>query len=155
MLTTAFTSVLLCLSINIYHEARDQGYDGMAATAIVVMERANYEPEAVCDVVFKPKQFSWANRLTTAPTQAVRNEWAAKLMPKEINAYNAARDVAYQALTDQLDSEIVASVGSADHYFNPSKADPQWQHHMDYIVKVGDHAFYNSKSNTLQLASSN
>jgi len=135
------TEALLCLSLNIYHEARSEGYDGMAAVAIVTMNRAGGQEERICEEVFRPKQFSWANSLTTvSPQQRIKN--APRFAPKDKAAWAAAKVVAHQALTGQLSSHIRARVSKADHYYNPDKANPRWKDSMHRISRIGDHVFF-------------
>lgn len=140
----SFTVILTCLMLNIYHESRGEGYDGMAATAIITMKRADHNPEKVCDAVFHPYWFSWTNNLTQAPDQEVRNYWARRLMPEQGPTWEAARVVALQALDGKLDSEIVATVGESDHYYNPKAADPFWKDAYPYVGSVMNHNYHAS-----------
>jgi len=135
---------LLCLALNIYHEGRSQGYDGMAAVAVVTMNRAKQDPDQICTEVFRPKQFSWANSLTTVSSK-VRQKRAKRFLPKDKNAWAAAKVVAKQALEGRLDSMIYDEIGKSDHYFNPNKANPYWQHDMKKVATIGEHVFYDSK----------
>ena len=135
---------LLCLALNIYHEGRSQGYDGMAAVAVVTMNRAKQDPNQICAEVFRPKQFSWANSLTTVSAK-LRKKRAKRFLPKDKKAWAAAKVVAKQALDGKLDSFIYAEIGTADHYFNPDKANPSWQHSMREVATIRNHVFYDSR----------
>ena len=48
-----FETALLCLALNVYHEARDQPVYGMQAVAEVVLNRVHDRrfPDTVCEVV--------------------------------------------------------------------------------------------------------
>lgn len=140
------STALLCLAFNIFHEQRSMGYDGMASIAVATMNRAGWDEDKVCDVVFAPKQYSWTNNLLSSRTKAERKQWAQRLMPKqeELSVWEAAKVVAYQALNDMLDSEVVDTIGSADHYYNPKKASPSWASSMTHVVDYKQHRFLDS-----------
>ena len=52
---------LVCLALNVYHEARDQPFIGQVAVAQVVMNRVKDEryPDDVCGVVKQGLTYSW------------------------------------------------------------------------------------------------
>ena len=61
-------TALVCLALNIYHEARGEGMMGKYAVAHVVMNRVEHErfPDTVCDVITQRRnnrlhqcQLSW------------------------------------------------------------------------------------------------
>ena len=60
------TSIILCLAINLYHEARGTDLQELYAISNVVMNRVNSEkyPDDVCSVITEPYQFSWTNGLS-------------------------------------------------------------------------------------------
>jgi spore germination cell wall hydrolase CwlJ-like protein len=50
-----------CLALNMYHEARGSTQDDMIAVSNVVLNRAKHTSTTPCNVIFKPKQFSWTS----------------------------------------------------------------------------------------------
>ena len=50
-----FAEALVCLALNVYHEARDQPFIGQVAVAQVVMNRVYDDryPDDVCEVVMQ------------------------------------------------------------------------------------------------------
>jgi len=56
-----FAEALVCLALNVYHEARDQPFIGQVAVAQVVMNRVRDDryPDSVCDVVKQGPTYSW------------------------------------------------------------------------------------------------
>ena len=56
-----FAEALVCLALNVYHEARDQPFIGQVAVAQVVMNRVRDDryPDDVCDVVMQGPTYSW------------------------------------------------------------------------------------------------
>ena len=58
-----FEAALVCLALNIYHEARDQPFIGQVAVAQVVMNRVDDPryPDTVCEVVEQGPTYSWTD----------------------------------------------------------------------------------------------
>ena len=121
-----------CMSENIYHEARDQGYDGQIMVAQVVMNRAKLKNRSICQVVHQPMQFSW-----TISGKAKFNFGS----PTETQAFNDAVAIAIEVMTDKHEN----LVGKADHYYNPDKEQPTWPAVMTLQGKWKDHIFYVSE----------
>ena len=57
-------SAVLCLALNIYHEARSEMIPGQYAVAQVTMNRAG-EKSNVCKTVVAKHQFSWTTKMLT------------------------------------------------------------------------------------------
>lgn len=117
---------LMCLSMNIYWEARDQSLAGQVAVAQVTMNRV-YSPEYpdnVCGVVHQLNQFSW--------------QWDGNSdVPKEEQSWARAQMVAVG---------VMAGSGHVDlqgvlHY-HAVYVQPYWIKNMQLVAKIGDHIFY-------------
>ena len=70
----AINVAVVCLALNVYHEAKNQDIDGMYAVADVVMNRVEDHryPNTVCGVVKQgPTRESWKTRETPDPNDAV------------------------------------------------------------------------------------
>ena len=137
------TGAVMCLALNIYHEARSQSLVEQLAVSFVVMNRVDSEkyPDTVCDVVYQAKfhksnpnlpirnacQFSWfCNGIKDEPTQ--QKAWE--------DAQYVARRVIYK--------EIPNFMEGADHY-HATYVFPNWGiNNADKVVaKIGAHVFYN------------
>lgn len=129
----------LCISANVYHEARQDGVEGMTMVAHVTMNRANHDPKNACDQIFKHKQFSWTNRLLAASTLSDKLTIAKRLIPKEKESWDLAYQIGIDAVQGRLDHQVVEQVGSADHYYAPDKANPSWAKTMRHIAYIGNH----------------
>jgi len=123
--------VLMCLSMNVYWEARDQSIAGQVAVAQVTMNRVaspDY-PNDVCGVVYQHKQFSWF--------------WDGKSdVPQEEEAWKRAQMVAGGVLAgsghrDLMDVEITN--------YHAVYVMPYWADTMQLIATIGDHKFYNKE----------
>lgn len=120
------TVALLCLALNIYHEARGEPFAGQVAVAQVAMRRAGYKAERVCEVVVAPKQFSW----TGSP----------KKKPADRAAWGRAVLAAKKALLWAKGAGEDRSKG-ATHY-HASHVKPLWSRGMTPVAVIGGHYFY-------------
>jgi spore germination cell wall hydrolase CwlJ-like protein len=133
------TEALLCLSLTIFFEARDQTLEGQRAVAQVVMNRAGQDPARVCTEVFRPRQFSAFNALTGAE-QSVRDERVTRYMrviEREPRAWATAKRIAEKAINGQYQG----IVNGANHY-HTSRVAPRWNRGMEMVAQVGDHVFW-------------
>lgn len=127
---------IICLALNLYHEGRSQSIRGMQAIAAVTMKRANNDPKQVCPVVFKKKQFSWANSLTMTDPKT-RAKRAPHFMPTDTKSWEKAKRIATLAVNGKLYSPAKA----ATFYYNPKLAHPKWQNQMVIVAHIDDHIF--------------
>ena len=138
-------TALLCLALNVYHEARGEPIEGQKAVAQVTLNRAQYEKKNICPVVFKPYQFEWANRITTAKTRREREIAADKLLPDfDSEEWHTAKRIATMAISGRM-RDIV---GDADHFLNPKtvKRTPKFARVYEKVAVIGNHTFYRSNS---------
>lgn len=129
------------LALNMYHEARDQGFDGMLLVAEVTMNRVEHDkfPDTICSVVYQGRkdkngnmirhkcQFSWyCDGRSDKPKNKV--VWSATL----------------QLAKDILDGKIELLNSGATHYLNPEKVDrmPRWTQVYELVGMWDDHVFY-------------
>lgn len=117
---------LMCLSLNVYWEARNQPLAGQLAVAQVTMNRVHDPrwPDNVCDVVYDHKQFSWY--------------WDGKSdLPQEEKAWETAMLVASAAMSGSGHKELMG----VTHY-HAVYSQPYWKDYMTKVAVIGDHVFY-------------
>lgn len=126
-------AVLVCLALNVYHEARDQGPIGEMAVAHVVLNRveSNKFPNSICGVVSQGGyqrrnrcQFSWyCDGKSDKPFD--EKSWA------------RAQEVAKAALTDGSEDPTDGALYYHAHYVSP-----KWAKSFRLTATIGDHNFY-------------
>ena len=148
-----------CLVENMYFEARSDGYAGMYATSMVVMNRVMDEryPNTVCEVVKQgPVRESWKTR--DNPNIAnenrvfypIRNQcqfsWYCD--GKKDDMYNedsveVATEIAHIILTDFTKNGVIDITEGATHY-HATNVSPYWINGrgMMKVTQVGSHVFY-------------
>jgi len=116
---------LACLARNAFHEARDQGIEGMTAVAYVTIRRLETGRwGTLCEVVEAPSQFSWY--------------WDGKPdQPLDLDAYKDALHAAVQALTGR--GEDLSR--RATHYYAHGLTTPAWAASLTPTAIVGGHTF--------------
>ena len=133
-------TAMLCLALNIFYEARGESLKGQQAVAQVTMNRAEWDPDKVCSVVFRPYQFSWANPLTTVSREQ-RRKASARFQPwnEEPQAWELAKTIAWQALGGRLPDVV----GQSTH-FHTHQVSPRWSRspRKRYVTTIGGHKFY-------------
>ncbi len=116
-----------CMALTLYHEGRGEGIKGQLAIAAVIMNRVKSKsyPNAICEVVWQWKQFSWTH--TALKYHSVN----------DLKAWRQSLALAQSF----LDGETVTEVGNATHY-HASYVKPYWTAEGRLIAQVGNHFFY-------------
>jgi len=129
-------TALMCLALNIYHEARSEPVHGQYAVAQVTLRRAEFTRKRVCAEVFRPFQFSW----TVDKVRRLKRGWriAKSLEPAEWVAWTKAVKIAQSAL---LAKPIRDYSRGATHYHS-KRVKPRWAKHMKLVAVIGQHVFY-------------
>lgn len=124
-----FDFALMCLALNVYHEARGEPIEGQVAVALSTVNRAKKNNADLCDVVFSKGQYSWT--ITGARNKVV----LAAYLPKDKEAYSKALMVSKSALY------MEDFTGGATSYHSLS-VNPVWSKTMRYVGTWGNHRFY-------------
>lgn len=117
------------LALNMYHEARGEGPDGMQMIGEVTLnrvERPEY-PNTVCDVVYQRSQFSWVSKKKNHN-------------PSEDETWAEALAIAEGLLNGDIDRFD----NGATHFLNPDRLSkmPNWSSRLDKVGSIGNHVFY-------------
>lgn len=118
------SSALVCLALNIYHEARGEPHSGQLAVAMVTMNRAGWESANVCPVVLEQDQFSWTRTKLNQP-------------PREVQAWQHAKKIAKGV----IDGKHPDNTRGATH-FHAHWVSPPWSRTLERTVRIGGHIFY-------------
>ena len=135
-----FAEALVCIALNVYHEARDQPFIGQVAVAQVVMNRVYDDryPNTDCEVVKQGPTYSWTDGFP------VRNRcqfsWycdGKSDKPKDSTAWMDAMRIAHGVYYGNLDD----FVEGATHY-HATYVQPEWAESKTKVVQIADHIFY-------------
>jgi N-acetylmuramoyl-L-alanine amidase len=131
---------LICLALNVYHEAKNQSFMGPVAVAQVVMNRVKDEryPNTVCDVVKQAETYKYK------PTIPIKNKcqfsWycdGKSDKPEEPKAWRDAMHVANGVYNGHIGDFVEGATHYHAYYVNPS-----WAKVKKYVLRIDDHIFY-------------
>ena len=131
---------LICLALNVYHEAKNQSFMGQVAVAQVVMNRVKDEryPNTVCDVVKQAETYKYK------PTIPIKNKcqfsWycdGKSDKPEEPKAWRDAMHVANGVYNGHIGDFVEGATHYHAYYVNPS-----WAKVKKYVLRIDDHIFY-------------
>lgn len=126
-------TVLMCLAMNVYHEARSSSYEAQIAVASVVMNRVEDArfPDTVCEVVQEGGdarrhecQFSWFCD--------GMDDW-----PRDRVAWQEAHRVSVRVLLDLVEDPTDGAL-----YYHAPYVDPVWSGDMTETHRDDAHIFY-------------
>jgi spore germination cell wall hydrolase CwlJ-like protein len=125
-------AALSCLTSAVYYEAANQGPDGEAAVAQVVLNRVRSPifPKTVCGVVFEGSELKTGCQFTFTCDGSLARRPSAAL-------WRGARQFAERA----LNGYVQKSVGLATHYHTVWVV-PYWRSSVDKVGQIGAHIFY-------------
>ncbi|MEO1093072.1 MAG: cell wall hydrolase [Pseudomonadota bacterium] len=120
-----------CLAQNMWFEARGSSEQDQLAVAHVVLNRVadRRYPDAVCDVIWQPKQFSWTH---DGRSDAVRfANPADRRVWKELVSLSV----------DVVSGSTADPTGGATHY-HTRYVNPAWSKRLRKLVRIEDHIYY-------------
>lgn len=149
-----------CLTENMYHEARSDGYAGMYATTMVVMNRVNdwRYPDTICEVVKEgPIKESWKTAQHKQLLEEdrvfypVRNKcqfsWycdgRADTMHDEASLY-VAKEIAHLVLSNYYETDVIVDITEGATHYHATSVMPYWvgSRDMAKVTQIGSHIFY-------------
>lgn len=132
---------LNCLSMNIYHEARNDGIIGQRAIAWATMNRTKHEnyPDTICEVVYQ----AVLNDNGIPLRDQCQFSWYCDGKSDEVTdqaAWNLAQNIA-QEVFDKYGKETDPTNGSI--MYHAHYVDPYWAEAYEKQVRIDSHVFYN------------
>ena len=133
---------LMCLALNVYHEAKNQSLIGQIAVAQVVMNRVKDEryPDTVCEVVEQGPTYSWK------PDYPVRNRcqfsWYCDGKKDEPEYDSHAWFLAQDYARIVLSGKIVLDVTQGATHYHATYVRPSWAKTKKRTTRIDRHIFY-------------
>tara|TARA_B100000073_G_C23662637_1_gene545226 strand:- start:41 stop:478 length:438 start_codon:yes stop_codon:yes gene_type:complete len=132
---------LLCLALNVYHEAKNQSLIGQIAVAQVVLNRVHDHryPNTICEVVKQGETYSWK------PDYPVKFRcqftWYCDGKNDEPDRSSFAWEQALTVAHGVYYGNVMDMVQGATHY-HADYVQPSWASSKTYITRIDDHIFY-------------
>ena len=131
---TGFDLAVMCLALNVYHEAGNEPITGQYAVAFVTINRVKEINGDVCTEVFKDIQFSWTKHALDK-----RGVLFASYRPKKNNpAWTRAQLVAKTVLGSEVTDFTLGSKWYHADYIQK----PIWAYNLTKVAQYGHHIFY-------------
>ena len=144
---------VVCLSENIYFEARNQGTAGWMAVANVTINRKDDRrfPNSICDVVYEAQmEESWKTRNKNIPDRyrkynpvkdRCQFSWYCDGIPDVIHQKRLyAEIVAFSEM--MLAKENVLDITDVATHYHADYVLPSWARTKKKTTEIGDHIFY-------------
>jgi len=134
------SAAVLCMAMNIYHEARGEPLAGQIGVAHSVLNRVadlRY-PSTVCGVVKQAKYHGWD--MDTPIRNQCQYSWfcdGKSDHPQDGKAMLEATILAQYV----LHGDSIDIIEGATHY-HADYVHPYWADHMEITVKLGSHIYY-------------
>jgi len=134
------TAAVMCMALNLYHEARGEPLAGQYAVGLSVINRVRDKryPDNVCDVVHQAKYHGWDQE------NPIRNQCQYSWFcdghsdhPQDGKAMLEATVLAQYILTD-----IKIDITEGATHYHAAYVHPYWADHMTAVVQIGEHIFY-------------
>ena len=136
---------LMCLALNVYHEAKNQSMIGQIAVAQVVMNRVKDDryPNTVCEVVYQgPTRPSWKDPSKEFPIKhKCQFSWycdGKSDEPKDETGWLKAKDYARIVYHNWLFFDVTEG---ATHY-HATYVKPAWARTKTRTTRIESHIFY-------------
>jgi len=131
---------IMCLALNLYHEARDQPVVGQLAVGFSTLNRVKDEryPDTICKVVKQARYNSWD--LKNPIRHRCQYSWFCDGMsdsPKNDKAMQEATILAARIYYGK-----VTDVSAGATHYHATYVNPYWADHMTVLFRIDDHIFY-------------
>jgi N-acetylmuramoyl-L-alanine amidase len=127
----SFSAALMCLSMAVHFEARDQPIEGQLAVAHVVMNRAEGDFNKICNVISEKKQFSWWENAKHGKLKFYHDS----------DDWKASQEVASMVMREGHPDNTKGAT-----FFHATYVRPYWTSSVKKTIKIGDHIFYKTKT---------
>ena len=117
---------VICLALNLYHEARGSSADDIMAVGLTTRNRVNAANSDYCSIIWQKGQYVWTKR-------PIRGQ-----MPRDYVTWSKIIIIAAQIVTV---AEMDDITGGADSFYSRHIHAPRWAMRSPIHVRIGGHVF--------------
>lgn len=137
---------MMCLTMNVYHEARGEDYNGRVSVAYATINRLmdpKY-PKTMCEVVYEKR---WKTDYFGNGEYVAQFSWTLDGRPDDMDDLKAAF-ASFKAAKDAWNGHARNPIGTMKHYYNPAKVQKiqLWMKNPKDFIVVGNHKFIEPRS---------
>ena len=132
---------IICLALNIYHEARNQPVAGQIAVSEVVLNRVKDTkyPNTICEVVYQAKYEEGSNL-------PIRNQcqfsWYCDGAKDDVNKNSKAWRYSLEYASIVLSGRIVLDITEGATHYHATYVRPAWARTKTKTTRIDRHIFY-------------
>jgi len=134
------SAAVLCLAMNIYHEARGEPLAGQLAVGFSVMNRVADDryPDTVCGVVHQAKYHGWDME------NPIRNkcQYSWFCDGKSDNPQDGKLMLESTILAQNIIHGKVTDISEGATHYHATYVHPYWADDLTKVLNVGSHVFY-------------
>ena len=132
---------IMCLALNVYHEAKNQSLIGQIAVAQVTMNRVYDErfPDTVCEVVKEAVTYKGTNKPVLHKCQF---SWYCDGKKDEPNFESKTWSLALEHASIMLTKTIVLDVTEGATHYHATYVRPAWAKTKTRTTRIDRHIFY-------------
>jgi len=134
------TAAVMCLALNLYHEARGEPLAGQLAVGFSTMNRVADKryPDTVCGVVKQAKYYAWDME------NPIRNQcqysWFCDGLSD--NPQDGKAMLEATILAQNIYHRLVTDISEGATHYHATYVHPYWADDMFAVLHIGDHIFY-------------
>ena len=134
------SAAVMCLAMNLYHEARGESLAGNLAVGYVTMNRVadpRY-PDTVCGVVHQAKYHGWD--LVNPIKNRCQFSWYCDGLSD--NPQDGKAILESVILAQHIIAGTVTDISEGATHYHATYVNPYWAGDMTVVLEVGQHIFY-------------
>jgi spore germination cell wall hydrolase CwlJ-like protein len=131
--SSATAQEIVCLSLNIYHEARGTSGENQLAVALVTRNRARLLGKSFCEVVYQRNMVG--NRAIGTPQFSWTTKWHSRNLERQ--PWDQAQQIAWRIVNQH---RVVDITQGATHFYERHLR-PDWSRSAASRVTIGAHTF--------------
>ena len=133
-------SVITCMAMAIYFEARNQPVAGQLAIAHVISNRvaSKHYPDTVCEVIQQGAVYKSGHPVK----HRCQFSFWCDSKPETIHDYGAWQTAMRVAATVRDTSYPRVDVSEGATHYHTTEVSPKWRYTMKMTVQIGQHLFY-------------
>lgn len=134
------SAAVMCLAMNLYHEARGESLAGNLAVGYVTMNRVadpRY-PDTVCGVVHQAKYHGWD--LVNPIKNRCQFSWYCDGLSD--NPQDGKAMLESVLIAKHIMAGTVTDISEGATHYHAKYVNPYWADDMTVVLEIGEHRFY-------------
>lgn len=134
------SAAVMCLAMNIYHEARGEPLAGQLAVGFSTMNRVASKryPDTVCGVVHQAKYHGWD--MVNPIKHRCQYSWFCDGLSD--NPQDGKAMLESVLISKHIFAETITDISEGATHYHARYVNPYWADDMTVVLEIGQHIFY-------------